>query len=102
MLVPAGPPSEAVLRLRSKPLKSFCRDTYIECSQQEQGGLQTHREDQAQDGGSYQSPNAVRLRQDDDDGQGEQHGQPQEGRQVGLQGTWGVVQGGRLMWAHGQ
>lgn len=45
-------------------------DTYVERPQQEQGGLQAHREDQAKDGGSNQRSNAMRLGQDDDDGQG--------------------------------
>lgn len=61
--------------------------TYIETPQQEQRGLQAYREDQAQDGRSNERPDAMRLRQDDDYSQRNQHGHPQQGRQMGLQGT---------------
>lgn len=50
--------------------------TYIKPAQQEQRGLQAHREDQAQDGGRNQRPDSMRLRQHDDDGQRHQHGHP--------------------------
>ena len=38
------------------------RNTHIETTQQEQSGLQADREDQAQDGGGDERPDAVRLR----------------------------------------
>lgn len=50
--------------------------TYIETPQQEQRGLQAYREDQPQYGGSNKRPDAVRLRQDDDYSQRNQHGHP--------------------------
>ena len=42
--------------------------TYVETPKQQQCGLQAYREDQAQDGGGNECPDAVRLRQDDDNG----------------------------------
>jgi len=59
--------------------------TYVETPQQKQRGLQADREDQTQDGGSDEHPDAVRLRKDDNDRQGNQHGHPQQGGQMGLQ-----------------
>ena len=61
-------------------------DTYIETPEQEQSGLQAYREDQAQDSGGNERPDAVGLRQDDDYSQRHQHGHPQQGREMGLQG----------------
>lgn len=61
--------------------------TYIKNPQQEQCGLQAYREDKAQDGGGNECPNAMRLGQNNDNSQGHQHGHPQQGRQMGLQGT---------------
>lgn len=60
---------------------------YVAAAQQEQRGLQADGEDQAQDGGGDERPDTVRLRQDDDDGQGNQQGHPQQGGQMGLQRT---------------
>lgn len=62
---------------------------YIEPSQQEQRWLQAHGEDQPQYGGGNERTDAVRLWQDDDDCQGNQHGHPEQGRQMRLQGSCG-------------
>lgn len=63
------------------------RLTYIETPKQQQSGLQANREDQAEDGGRNKRPDAVRLRQDDDDSKRHKHGHPEQGRQMGLQST---------------
>lgn len=57
----------------------FPKKTYVKGSKQEEGGLQAHREDEAEDGGGDEDPDTVGLRQDDDDRQGHQHGDPQQG-----------------------
>lgn len=62
-------------------------NTYIESSQQEQCGLQAYREDQPQYGGGNKCSDAMRLGQNDDYSQGDKHGYPEQGRQMGLQGT---------------
>lgn len=56
------------------------RHTYIESPQQQQGGLQANRKDQAEDGGRNKRPDAVRLRQDDDDSKRHKHSHPEQGR----------------------
>lgn len=66
-------------------MRGFPAQTHIESPEQEECGLQAHREDEAEDGGSDERADAVRLGQGDDNGQGHQHGHPQQGRQVRLQ-----------------
>lgn len=85
----------ATKRIQNETLHKFCSNTfldtmthtYIESPQQQQRGLQAYREDQAQYGGGNKRPDSVRLGQDDDYSQRNQHGHPQQGRQMGLQGT---------------
>lgn len=42
---------------------------YVEAPQQEESGLQAHGEDEPQDSGGDEHPDAMGLRQDDDNGQ---------------------------------
>ena len=42
--------------------------THVESSQQEEGGLQAHGEDEAEDGGKDEGPDAQGLGHDDDNG----------------------------------
>lgn len=64
--------------------KNTVMHTYIKAPQQEQRGLQAYRKYQAQNGGGDERPDTMRLRQDDDNSQGDQHGHPQQGRQMWL------------------
>lgn len=72
------------------------RNTHIEGTQKEEGGLEAHREDEAEDGDDDQSADAQRLRHDEDDDEGRDHPHPQHGRQVGIQHDCGQTHtGGR-------
>lgn len=54
------------------------RRAYVERPQEEQRGLQPDGEDQPEDGGRDEGPDAVGLGQRDDDGQGDEQGCPQQ------------------------
>lgn len=59
--------------------------THIEGTQEEEGGLQAHREDEAQNGDDDQCSHAERLGHDDDDDERRKDSHPQQCRQVGVQ-----------------
>lgn len=59
--------------------------THVESAQEEQRGLQPHGEDEPQNRGRDQRPDAVGFGERDDDGQRDEHGRPQQPRPVRLQ-----------------
>lgn len=62
--------------------------TYIESSQEKQRGLQPNGKYQPENRGSNQGSDAVGLGERDDDGQGDEHGCPEQSRPVWLQRPW--------------
>lgn len=64
-------------------------NTHIEGTQKEEGGLEAHREDEAEDGDDDESPDTQWLRHDKDDDEGRNNPHPQHRRQVGIQHNCG-------------
>lgn len=58
---------------------------HIEGTQEEEGGLQAHGEDEAQDGDDHQCTDAERLGHDDDDDERRKDSHPQQRRQMRIQ-----------------